>query len=77
MIMKTISRTSNSSKGFAFRHGQRVRHIGHSFMTGIPNDMLGTVDNPKQSFLKGKGFTYVEWDNGDWRGVFTRELEKV
>ena len=24
-------------------------------MTGIPNDMLGTVDNPKQSFLKGKG----------------------
>lgn len=63
----------------AFRDGTRVKFVGYSWAgKGCPpNGTLGTVDNPKQSFLRAKGFTYVNWDDGSWSGVFTRELAKV
>ena len=72
--MKLKKHTPNAT---AFRDGTRVRNIGHQFANNVPNGMEGTVDNPKASFLRAKGFTYVDWDNGQYRGVFTRELERI
>jgi hypothetical protein len=65
-----------------FREGMRVRSVGYSFISGVPNDMTGTVASV--AGFKGKSIysdplkkmIFVKWDDGQQRAVFKRELER-
>ena len=66
-----------------FRRGQRVRFIGHTFLSGLPQGIVGTVAEVSGFFGKSiypdpaKRMVWVEWDNRRPLGVYKFELEHI
>ncbi|MBD2745813.1 hypothetical protein IC232_03790 [Microvirga sp. BT688] len=64
-----------------FEQGMRVRCTAH--FAGVPKDTLGTVGmvatgkGPSIYCDPGKNLVFVNWDNGQQKGVFRGELERV
>jgi hypothetical protein len=64
-----------------FQEGMRVRCT--ALFAGIPKDTLGTVGKvatgrgPSVYCDPGKNMVFVNWDNGQQKGVFRGELERA
>lgn len=66
-----------------FREGQRVRHTGRFFLTGVPENATGTVAlvagaNGESIYPDpARRMVFVSWDNSLPKAVFRNELEPI
>jgi hypothetical protein len=78
---KTIWQAELKMPNYVWYKDQRVRHIGQSFLTGVPTDELGTVaevatGRGRSIFSDpGRQMVFVEWDTVPAKAVFRREIE--